>query len=70
MIQFTLNLSTFHPRSYFVVNGRDRYHSIGSRAIGRIADACGHCITGLAQAVQMRGPRAVPYGDSIVCPMS
>jgi hypothetical protein len=46
----------FHPRICFVVNRRDRHHSIGYRAIGRLTEACGHFIAGLAQAVQMRGP--------------
>jgi hypothetical protein len=47
----------FHPQVCFVVNRRDRHHSISYRAISRLTDACEHFIAGLAQAVQMRGPR-------------
>jgi len=57
LIQFILNFSIFHPQICFLVNRRDRYHSIGYRAISGLTDACGHFIAGLAQAVQMRGPR-------------
>jgi hypothetical protein len=57
LIQFILNFCIFHPQVCFVVNRRDRHHSIGYRAISRLTDACGHFIAGLAQAVQMRGPR-------------
>jgi hypothetical protein len=52
-----LKFCIFHPQVCFVVNRRDRHHSIGYRAISRLTDACGHFIAGLAQAVQMRGPR-------------
>jgi hypothetical protein len=40
-----------------VVNRRDRHHQIGYHTISRLTDARGHFIVGLAQAVQMRGPR-------------
>jgi hypothetical protein len=49
-----LKFCIFHPQVCFVVNRRDRHHSIGYRAISRLTDACGHFIAVLAQTAQVR----------------